>query len=106
MTRTASAAPDTSRRARAATWWLLKLVSVHSSAMLLLPFLALLSLPFCLAASVESVHEKLVKLAAANNGLIKLDDNLYNLLTHPKRNWSASIHLTALDPRRRCAPCK
>ena len=101
-----SAQWDTSRRARAATWWLLKLVSVHSSAMLLLPFLALLSLPFCLAASVESVHEKLVKLAAVNNGLIKLDDATYNLLTHPKRTWSASVHFTALDPRRRCAPCK
>ncbi|TBU65726.1 oligosaccharyl transferase subunit OST3/OST6 family [Dichomitus squalens] len=75
--------------------------------LLLLPLLALLSIPFCLAApSAESAHEQLVKLAAANNGLIKLDDNLYNLLTHPNRNWSASIHLTALDPRRRCAPCK
>ncbi|KAI0720999.1 oligosaccharyl transferase subunit OST3/OST6 family [Cerioporus squamosus] len=76
--------------------------------LLLLPFLALLSIPFCLAAStsVEEAHQKLVKLAAANNGLIKLDDSTYNLLTHPKRTWSSSIHFTALDPRRRCAPCK
>ncbi|PIL24082.1 transporter [Ganoderma sinense ZZ0214-1] len=75
--------------------------------MLLLPLLALLSLPFCLAAiSAESAHEKLVKLAASNNGLIKLDDSLYGLLTHPKRTWSASVHLTAMDPRRRCTPCK
>ena len=78
-----------------------------SPAMLLLPLLALLSLPFSLAAiSAESAHEKLVKLAASNNGLIKLDDSLYGLLTHPKRTWSASVHLTAMDPRRRCAPCK
>ncbi|KAI9070391.1 oligosaccharyl transferase subunit OST3/OST6 family [Trametes sanguinea] len=74
--------------------------------MLLLPILALLSIPFCIAASAQSTHEKLVKLAAANNGVIKLDESTYNLLTSPKRNWSASIHFTALDPRRRCGPCK
>ncbi|KAH9901027.1 oligosaccharyl transferase subunit OST3/OST6 family [Cubamyces lactineus] len=74
--------------------------------MLLLPILALLSIPFCIAASTQSAHEKLVKLAAANNGVIKLDENTYNLITSPNRNWSASIHFTALDPRRRCAPCK
>ncbi|KAI0670289.1 oligosaccharyl transferase subunit OST3/OST6 family [Trametes maxima] len=74
--------------------------------MLLLPLLALLSLPFCLAASSQSIHDQLVKLAAANNGVIKLDEKSYNLLTSPQRTWSASIHFTALDPRRRCAPCK
>ena len=74
--------------------------------MLLLPILALLSIPFCIAASAQSAHEKLVKLAASNNGVIKLDENTYNLITSPNRNWSASIHFTALDPRRRCAPCK
>ena len=74
--------------------------------MLLLPFLALLSLPFCLAASVESVHEKLVKLAAVNNGLIKLDERTYDMLTSPKRTWSATVQLTAMDPRRRCTPCR
>ncbi|KAI0780830.1 oligosaccharyl transferase subunit OST3/OST6 family [Trametes elegans] len=78
--------------------------------MLLLPFLALLSLPFCLAASgaatTQANREKLAKLAAANNGVIKLDESTYNLLTSPKRDWSATIHFTALDPRRRCAPCK
>ncbi|KAI0362215.1 oligosaccharyl transferase subunit OST3/OST6 family [Trametes cingulata] len=71
--------------------------------MLLLPLLALLYVPFCIAAST---HEKLVQLAASNNGVIKLDENLYNLLTSPKRNWSASIQFTAMDPRRRCGPCK
>ena len=74
--------------------------------MLLLPLLALLSLPFCLAVSVESAHQQLVQLAAANNGLIKLDDKSYSLLTHSGRNWTSSVHFTALDPRRRCAPCK
>ncbi|OJT15729.1 Dolichyl-diphosphooligosaccharide--protein glycosyltransferase subunit 3 [Trametes pubescens] len=74
--------------------------------MLLLPFLALLSIPFCIAASTQDIHERLRGLAAANNGVIKLDEGLYNLLTTPKRNWSASIHFTALDPRRKCGPCK
>ena len=74
--------------------------------MLLLPLLALLSLPFCIAASVESAREQLIKLAAANNGLIRLDDKSYALLTHPDRDWTSSVHFTALDPRRRCAPCK
>lgn len=87
--------------------WLLKLVSALLAAMqLFLPLLALLSIPLCLAASVDTAYEKLVKAAASNNGLIKLDDATYSLLTHPKRNWSATIHFTALDPRRRCAPCK
>ncbi|KAI8998550.1 oligosaccharyl transferase subunit OST3/OST6 family [Trametes punicea] len=74
--------------------------------MLLVPLFALLALPFCIAASTQSTHEKLVQLAASNNGVIRLDENTYNLLTSPQRNWSASIHFTALDPRRRCGPCK
>ncbi|KAI0831399.1 oligosaccharyl transferase subunit OST3/OST6 family [Trametes gibbosa] len=74
--------------------------------MLLLPFLALLSIPFCIAASAQVAHDKLVKLAASNNGVIKLDENLFNLLLTPSRDWSASIHFTALDPRRKCGPCK
>ncbi|KII88486.1 hypothetical protein PLICRDRAFT_54324 [Plicaturopsis crispa FD-325 SS-3] len=67
---------------------------------------ALLYLPFCLAATKEAVHQKLVDLAAANNGNIKLDEKSFDLLTAPKRNWSASIQLTALDKRRRCTPCR
>ncbi|KAH9946035.1 oligosaccharyl transferase subunit OST3/OST6 family [Epithele typhae] len=74
--------------------------------MLLLPFLSLLALPFCLAASADSAYEQLTNLAKSNNGLIKLDDKSYGLLTHAKRNWTSSVHFTALDPRRRCAPCK
>ncbi|KAJ7632636.1 oligosaccharyl transferase subunit OST3/OST6 family [Roridomyces roridus] len=37
---------------------------------------------------------------------IKLDTASFELLTSPTRDWSASIQLTALDPRRRCNPCK
>ncbi|KAH9856977.1 oligosaccharyl transferase subunit OST3/OST6 family [Lenzites betulinus] len=74
--------------------------------MLLLPFLALLSIPFCIAGSADAAHEKLIKLAASNNGVIKLDESTFNLLLTPNRDWSASIHFTALDPRRKCGPCK
>ena len=75
---------------------------------MLLPFLALLSLPVCIYAANPSqqTHERLVKLAAENNGVIKLDTELFNLLTAPSRDWSSSIQFTALDKRRRCAPCK
>jgi len=74
--------------------------------MLLLPLLTLLTLPFCLAASQRETHDELVKLAAANNGVITLDERTYNMLTTSKRNWSAAVQLTALDKRRRCNPCK
>jgi hypothetical protein len=69
--------------------------------------LALLSLPFCLAATKKSPLDELTALAAAGNGDIKIiSERVYDLLTTPHRNWSASIHFTALDKRRRCAPCK
>ncbi|KAF8894631.1 oligosaccharyl transferase subunit OST3/OST6 family [Infundibulicybe gibba] len=68
-------------------------------------FSILLSIPLCFAAS-EQAHKQLVDLAAAGNGVIKLDTKTFDLLTASSRNWSASIQLTALDPQRRCLPCK
>lgn len=50
--------------------------------------------------------QRLVELANAGNGLITLNEETFDLLTSPKRSWSASIQLTALDGRRRCGPCK
>ncbi|KAI0273646.1 oligosaccharyl transferase subunit OST3/OST6 family [Gloeopeniophorella convolvens] len=73
---------------------------------MLFPFFLLLALPAIALAAKESTHDKLVKLAAGNNGVIKLDAKSFDLLTAPKRDWSASIHFTALDKRRRCGPCK
>jgi oligosaccharyltransferase complex subunit gamma len=63
----------------------------------------LISLPSSLAATPQ---QQLVQLASAGNGVIKLNADTFDLLTSPKRTWSASIELTALDPRRRCSPCK
>ncbi|KAJ3489078.1 hypothetical protein NLI96_g2379 [Meripilus lineatus] len=69
------------------------------------PLLALLPLlSLCLAK--ESAHDELVRLASAGKGVINLDERTYNLLTTPKRTWSATVQLTAMDKRRRCAPCK
>lgn len=90
---------------------LLYIVTLHvddpctSNISMLWPLLALLLLPFSLAAK-NSAHEQLVELAAAGNGVIKLNEKVYDLLTSPKRDWSASVHFTALSPQRRCAPCK
>ncbi|EDR14302.1 oligosaccharyl transferase subunit OST3/OST6 family [Laccaria bicolor S238N-H82] len=68
---------------------------------LLVSLLALL--PLCLA---NSEYQQLKNLAAAGNGLIKLDATSFDILTSPKRTWSASIQLTALDKRRKCNPCQ
>jgi len=75
--------------------------------MLWTPILALLLLPLSLvSAALEAEHDKLVKLAAAGNGVIRLDESILGLLTHPKRTWSAAIQFTAMDKRRRCNPCR
>lgn len=75
--------------------------------MLWTPILALLLLPLTLvSAALEADRDKLVELAAAGNGVIQLDESAFNLLTHPKRTWSAAIQFTAMDNRRRCGPCR
>lgn len=70
----------------------------------------LASILFCVAfpaalAATSDDHQKLIDLAAAGNGNIKLDPHSFELLTSPKRTWSAAVQLTALDKRRRCGPC-
>jgi oligosaccharyltransferase complex subunit gamma len=73
--------------------------------MLVLPFLAvLLVLPF--SSANGDPRRKLVTLAAASKGLIHLDESTFESLTASDRNWSAAIQFTAMDKRRRCAPCK
>lgn len=64
---------------------------------------ALLLAPLAFAATP---HEQLVKLSQQGNGVIKLDSKTFDILTSPKRTWSTSIQLTALDKRRKCTPCK
>ncbi|KAG9318502.1 hypothetical protein JVU11DRAFT_593 [Chiua virens] len=69
------------------------------------PLLAVLCIPLCLAATI-SPQEDLAQLSAAGNGLIQADERVFDLLTSPKRTWSAAIQFTALNPQRRCAPCR
>lgn len=65
---------------------------------------ALVSAAFAVA---QDAQAQLVNLAAASsNGVITLDAKTFDLLTSPKRNWSASVQFTAMDPRRKCTPCK
>jgi oligosaccharyltransferase complex subunit gamma len=71
-----------------------------------LPLLSLLVLPLVVFASKDNSRQQLVKLAAENNGIINLDDKTYDLLTSPKRDWSASVLFTALDKKRKCGPCR
>src|SRR5262245_3265946 len=73
--------------------------------MMIIPQLALLALSFSLVVSKDP-QQQLIDLASANKGVIPLDEATYNLLSSPKRNWSASVQFTAMDKRRRCAPCK
>lgn len=68
--------------------------------------LALFSIPPSFAASKDPIQQQLVDLAAAGNGLIKLDSQTYDLITFPNRNWSAAVQFTALDKKRRCGPCR
>ncbi|KAF8275003.1 oligosaccharyl transferase subunit OST3/OST6 family [Lactarius quietus] len=73
---------------------------------MLLPFFLLLALPAIVLAAKDSVHQQLVKLAAENNGVVKLDAKTFDLITSPQRDWSASVLFTALDKRRKCTPCR
>jgi oligosaccharyltransferase complex subunit gamma len=74
--------------------------------LIFLPFLSLLALPTIVLAAQDSPRQQLAKLAAENNGVIDLDTKTFELLTAPERDWSSSIHFTALDKRRKCGPCK
>ncbi|KAF8628358.1 hypothetical protein AX15_003893 [Amanita polypyramis BW_CC] len=68
---------------------------------------SLLVLPLVLAVvAALSPHQKLVDLAKAGNGIINLDADTFDLVTAPNRSWSVAVHLTALDPKRRCIPCR
>lgn len=67
---------------------------------------ALALVPVCLAA-VASPYEQLKSLASASkDGVIRLDENTFDLITSPKREWSAVIQLTALSSNMKCTPCK
>lgn len=73
---------------------------------MLLPFFLLLALPAIVLAAKDGARQQFVKLAAENDGVVKLDTKTFDLITSPQRDWSASILFTALDKRRKCTPCR
>lgn len=70
----------------------------------LFPFLVLSALADKKAKNDEPLAQ-LISLAAQNNGVIKLNEDTFNILTAPSRNWSSTIQLTALNSFK-CLPCK
>ncbi|KAJ7790583.1 dolichyl-diphosphooligosaccharide-protein glycotransferase [Mycena olivaceomarginata] len=74
--------------------------------MLLLSFLALVSLSVSRTVTSSTVHQQLVALAATGGGVIRLNSTSFDLITAANRNWSTSIVFTSLDPRNSCEPCK
>lgn len=68
--------------------------------------LALAAVPYCFAASKTPV-DQLIELAAASpDGVIRLDEAAFDLITSPTREWSAVVQLTALNKNMKCTPCK
>lgn len=78
--------------------------------MFLLPYIPLLFLASSIAKKSaktnDSIKENLITLAAKNNGLIRLDDDMFNLITSPDREWSVIVQFTALTSSYKCEPCK
>ncbi|KAK7006265.1 hypothetical protein R3P38DRAFT_2646905 [Favolaschia claudopus] len=67
-------------------------------------FLSLYVYPLLRFAAALDVHQHLVDLAAAGNGIIKLDSTSFDLLTsaNPRRIWSASVVFTSLQGCNAC----
>jgi hypothetical protein len=82
------------------------LVLLPVPTMLLTSLLALAPL-LGLVLGAESPINHLAGLAAAtSDGVIRLDPKTFEILTALSRNWSTTIHFTALDPKRKCTPCR
>ncbi|KAJ1310297.1 hypothetical protein OPQ81_007037 [Rhizoctonia solani] len=63
-------------------------------------------LAFPLACVANPTQAKLASLAAKNGGVIKLDSELYDVITSKDREWSAVVQLTAMGDQFKCAPCR
>ncbi|KAF8682273.1 Acid phosphatase-like protein [Rhizoctonia solani] len=66
--------------------------------------LGLLALP--LACLANPTQTKLASLAAKNGGVIKLDSELYDVITAKDREWSVVVQLTAMGDQFKCEPCR
>jgi oligosaccharyltransferase complex subunit gamma len=57
-------------------------------------------------ASGDTLHQKLVDLAAKNGGVVPLDESLFEKITSSNREWSVALQFTALSSNMKCAPCR
>lgn len=74
--------------------------------MLLKLWVALAAIPLALCAKQYTTEDFSDLAAKSSGGVIKLDEQLFDALTSPKRDWSVVVQLTALDKSMRCTPCK
>lgn len=58
------------------------------------------------AKSNDEPKKNLIAMAAQNTGLIRLNDETFDLITSPDRDWSAIVQFTALKSTYKCEPCK
>lgn len=56
--------------------------------------------------STELLHSQLIDLASKNNGVIPLDENLFEKITSSNREWSVVLQFTALSSNMKCTPCR
>lgn len=76
-----------------------------STAMFKLLF-ALALTHLCLVAA-KTTHETFIELADATpDGVIRLNEETFELLTSSKRNYSALVQFTAMGKNMKCTPCK
>jgi len=59
-----------------------------------------------LVAADDPARVKFAKLAQANNGIVKLDNQLHNEIIEAGRDWSVVIEYTAMGKEFACVPCK
>lgn len=56
------------------------------------------------ASTYSTFHQQLIGLAAANNGIVPLDANLFEQIITKDRDWSVAVQFTAMNMK--CAPCR
>ena len=78
----------------------------HAAKMLLKLWAALAAIPLALCEKQYTIEDFTALAAKSSDGVIKLDEQLFDALTSPKRDWSVVVQLTALDKNMRGTPCR
>lgn len=75
--------------------------------MKLLSFLLIIAaLFYSVSAQKDAKAQRLQKLAASNNGIVKLNSNTYTQYTEGKRSYGIVVLMTALSDYINCGPCR